>query len=353
MSFVPRVLLIVVDQLAGHWVEGVEVAEGIPPVNVWSYAKLNFTPNFRRLIEEGVFCFTWNAGVCDTPHGMKYLATGRYNAGPYWTTIGNWPYYPRTPENPGPMGLFEYAQHYAPTRIKPACFTTDHWIAPGYFYTSGYPVALSAYFPDEEMWHRFAKPYLTKRGEWNLVYIYFPVMDSVSYCPSYTSSPSNPRESKHAYMLFLDSLLGDVVSFLKEHHFWDETYLILASDHGYHAGCSTAREKGAKSPNWCSDHPPPYDCEVWDFENDRGAGRYSGCARRTFILVSGGALDNVHRGRVLREAEIIDVAPTIAEILDVPYECEGKSVLSRKSEMLELDWSLPTPRKPPRQLPGS
>jgi len=52
-------------------------------VNTWDYARLGLAPNFRRLVEEGLFCFAWNMGECDTPHGMKYLATGRYDAGPY------------------------------------------------------------------------------------------------------------------------------------------------------------------------------------------------------------------------------------------------------------------------------
>jgi len=332
-----RVLLLVIDQLPGHWAEGVEVAKGVPPVNVWDYARLGFTPNFRRLIEEGVFCFCWNMGECDTPHGMKYLATGRYDAAPYWITVEGWPYYPRTPENPGPMGLFEYAQHYAPSRVRPACFTTDHWIAPGYFYTAGYPVALSAYFPDDLMWREFVRPYLSKRTDWNLVYVYFPVMDSVSFCPSYQRHTPHPRSSKHAYMLHLDALLGEIVEFLEARRLWEETFLILASDHGYHAACSTARKLGATSPNWCCDHPPPHDCEVWDFEGDRSTGRYSGCTRRTLFLVSGGALDSKLRGKALKRAEIIDVAPTIADIIDVPYECEGTSIFQRGGEAVSLN----------------
>jgi len=328
-----RVFLLVIDQLAGHWVKGVEVDRGIPPVNVWDYAALNFTPRFRHLIENGIFCFTWNKGICDTPHGMKYLATGQYDAAPYWTSKNGWPYYPRTEKNPGPIGLFEYAQHYAPGRIKPACFTTDHWIAPGYFYTAGYPVALPASYPDEEIWIRFAKPYLKRKGEWNLVYIYFPVMDLISFCPSYQKYIPHPRSSKHAYMLFLDNLIGDIIDFLKANNFWNETYFLLVSDHGYHAACSTAYKMGAESPNWCCDHPAPYDCYIWDFKLNNSTGKYSGCTRRTLFLISGGALDEKLRGRVLKYAEIIDVAPTIADIIDIPYECQGKSIFERKGDM--------------------
>jgi len=155
--------MIVIDQLPGHWAKEVKVLDNMPPVNVWDYARLGFAKNFRFLIENGIFCFAWNKGECDTPHGMKYLATGRYNAAPYWASVNGWPYYPRTPDRPGPIGLFEYAQHHAPNRIKSASFTTDHWLVPGYFFTHGYGLALSGYFPDELMWRNFVMPFLRKR----------------------------------------------------------------------------------------------------------------------------------------------------------------------------------------------
>lgn len=339
-----RVLFIVIDQLPGHWAPGVYVRGSLPPVNVWSYARLGLAPSLKYLVENGVYCFTWNMGVCDTRHGMKYLATGRYDCEPFWTDREGWPYYPWSRDNPGPMGLFEYAQHYT-GRIKPAVFTTDHWIAPGYFYTAGYPVALSAYYPDDRMWRDFAAPYLKKRRDWNLVYIYFPLMDSVSYCPCHMDINPHPRASKHAYMLHLDDLIGEVISFLKVNRYWDETYLILASDHGYHAACTVARRKGVKTANWCCDHPPPYDCEIWDFERDEPTGRYSGGPRRTLFLLSGGALEEELRGKVLGHAEIIDVAATIADLIDVPYDCAGRSILKRRGEMISLE-AAKSPEKP-------
>ena len=342
-----KVLLIVIDQLPGHWTPGVEVVPGFPPVNVWDYVRKGFVKNFRYLVENGLFAFAWNMGICDTAHGMKYLATGRYNAEPYWTSVNGWPYYPRKKGGEGPIGLFEFAQHYAPTRIKPACFTTDHWIAPGYFYTAGYPIALSAYHPDEKTWREYAKPYLEKKKDWNLVYIYFPVMDAISYCPSYAEKTANPKETKHSYMLYLDTLIDEVIEFLKSSNVWDETYLILASDHGYHAACTVAKKKGAETPNKCMDHPPPYDCNVWDFQNNRDTGQYSGGPRRTTFIVSGGALEEKFRGKIVEYAEIIDVAPTIAEILDIPYECEGTSLFKKK--MLNLDYSREAPVKPLRK----
>jgi len=326
----PRVLLLVIDQLPGHWVEGVEVAEGMPPVNVWGYHRKGLIPNFSYLIEEGLFAFAWNRGHCETPHGMKYLATGRYDVEPIWRPRGGQPYYARRSEGSEVVGLFEFAKHHDPDRIVAATFTTDYWAAPGYFYTAADTFALSASFPDERMWREYALPYLRQRRGWNLVYIYFPVMDTVSFCPSFQEPRPHVRSSKHAYMLFLDSLIGEVIEFLQFNKLWDETYLILASDHGYHAACSTARQVGATTPNWCCDHPAPYDCEVWDFEKGGSTGRYSGCTRRVLFLLSGGALDPSLRGRTVEEAEIIDVAPTIADIMGIPYECEGRSILKRR-----------------------
>ena len=326
-----RVLFIVIDQLPGHWAKGVNVAEGMPPVNVWGYHEKGLIPNFSYLIKNGIFSFAWNRKTCDTPHGMKYLATGSYDVEPFWKSLKNQSHYER--KNSDPVGLFEFAKHYNPEGITSACFTTDNWAAPGYFFTAADTHALTSYFPDETMWREFALPYLRRKKNWNLVHVYFPTNDIVSNCPSYAFWNPHVRSSKHSYMLFLDSLLGEVVEFLKSNELWDKTYLILASDHGYHAACSAAREVGkmigVNSPNWCCDHLPPYDCEVWDYENDRSKGEYSGCARRVLSIVSGGALDESLQGKVIEESEIIDVAPTITDILEIPYKCEGKSLLEK------------------------
>lgn len=332
-----RILYLVIDQLPGHWVEGVIADEGYPPVNVWGYYKLGLIPNFSYLINNGIFVFTWNRGICDTPHGMKYLATGMYNAGPYITPKKETGvYYPRTLDNPGPVGFFEYAKHYAPEKIMAASFTTDYWIAPGYFWTAQEPIALPASYPDELIWRDFALPYLRRKiPNWNLVYIYFPVNDTVSFCPSYQKTNPHPRSSKHAYILYLDSLLAEILEYLKGNRLWEETYFIIASDHGYHAGCSTARKYGAKNANLCCDHPAPYDCEVWDFEKDCSTGIKSDCTRRTTCIISGGALESEYRGTIVKDAEIIDIIPTIAELIEIPYKCEGKSIFSYKAEKLD------------------
>ncbi|RLE88462.1 MAG: hypothetical protein DRJ49_05005, partial [Thermoprotei archaeon] len=119
---------------------------------------------------------------------------------------------------------------------------------------------------------------------------------------------------------------------LKAKKLWDETYIIVASDHGYHLGCNVARKKGARTVNLCWGHDKPFDCYVWDFEKDRPTDTYSGGTRRITFIVSGGGLEEYYRNKSGREAEIIDVMPTIADILEVPYKCEGKSIFRMKME---------------------
>lgn len=323
LSPIPRVFYVVIDQLAGHWREGVEAAPGFPPVNVWGYHKIGRIPHFSRLIEEGMFAFTWNRRECMTACGVKYLATGCYNVGPVQT--GD--YYPRTEANPGPMGVLEAAKRHYPDQHM-ATFTTAYWINPGYFYVPDISHGMPGGFPDDRMWGEFARPYFKRRRDWRLAHVYITTMDMVSLCPSYTpEEPSDCRKTKDAYVRHLDQILKEMIELLSEDGGWERTLIVIASDHGYHAGCNVAKAKGAKSANFCADHPPPYDCHVWDFEKDRATDLRSDCARRTTCIVSGGALPRELRGTVVPEAEIIDVAPTVADALDVPFPCEGKSLL--------------------------
>jgi len=323
-----RVFLLVIDQLAGHWVEGVKVYENFPPANIAGYHQLGLIPNFSALIRDGLWIKSaWNRAECETPHGMKYLASGCYNRGNYWITNykGRGNYY----QEAGDQSLFEVAKNFYKERIKVAVFTTDYWIAKGYFYVDQDMHALSGSYPDELMWRDFALPWLKRNPDWDLVHMYFPVNDAVSFCPSYSPRNPHPKSSKHAYLLYLDQLVGEIAEFLKYKQYWEETYLIIASDHGYHLGCSTAHQVGATTINLCCDHPAPHDCVIWDFSKNERTSTYSGCSRRIAFIVSGGALNGGKRGKVIEEAEIIDVAPTIADILQLDYSCEGKSVLRR------------------------
>jgi len=40
--------------------------------------------------------------------------------------------------------------------------------------------------------------------------------------------------------------MGDIVDFLKIKGFWDDTFLILASDRGYHVACIVAHKMGLR-----------------------------------------------------------------------------------------------------------
>ena len=323
-----RVLYLIVDQLAGHWEESVKIEEtNYPPVNVKGYHELGLIPNFSYLIKNGLWVRRpWNRGKCDTSHGMKYLATGSYSDEGCYKQGKPW--YLKVKE-----GFFEFAKRYYKEKIEIGVFSNSPWLARGYFYT---PVSMhglvSGHYSDETILKDHAFPWMEEVvPNWNLVHIYFPNMDSISNCPSY-GKDSDPYSSKHSYMLFLDKLIGDIIRFLKERDLWDETYLVLASDHGYHLGCSVAAGMGVKTNNWCCDHPPPWDCEVWDFEKGKSTGIYSGGPRRITFILSGGALDKIYRGETIEEAEIIDVVPTIAQLLGIPYKCEGNSILNyRKS----------------------
>ena len=169
------------------------------------------------------------------------------------------------------------------------------------------------------------------RDKWNLAHIYISGMDAITRCPSYPEGPCARDGSKHTYMLFLDGVLQEIIQFLKTNGWWEETYIVIASDHGYHLGCTASAAMGVKTNNWCCDHPEPWDCEVWDFEQGKSTGIASNGCKRTTSILSGPALAEEYRGKTIEEAEIIDVIPTIAEFLDVPYECQGKSTLSRVS----------------------
>ena len=76
-----------------------------------------------------------------------------------------------------------------------------------------------------------------------------PVFDRISYCPSYDPSLTDLGDTKHDYLLHLDRLLGRLVKALHESGAWSETVLVLASDHGYHLGCSACRAVGDSTPN--------------------------------------------------------------------------------------------------------
>jgi len=332
-----RVFYLIIDQLAGHWEESVKIeGTSLPPVNVKGYHEMGLIPNLSYLIENGLWVRRpWNRGDCNTRSGMRYLATGRY-APPlygkdYWDSRNAY-----TSEDL--EGFFEYAKMYLGGEFR--CLVFSSWFQRGYFYTPDMIVnpyserridlGNTLLWPDLKLWRNFIRPYLDDFPDFNLVHVYFPTFDFVCGCPSYLKENFHPLSSKHAYMLFLDELIGEIIGYLQAKKLWDETYFVIASDHGYHLGCTVAKQMGAKTNNWCCGHQPPWDCEVWDFQNDRSTGIYSGGPRRITFILSGGGLEEEYRGKFIEEAEIIDVIPTIAHILDIPYKCEGRSILKLK-----------------------
>jgi len=335
-----RVIFLVIDQLPGHWAEGVYVdpEKKIPPVNVKGYHERGLIPNFSYLIENGLWVLrAWNRGICVTRGGMRYLAVGSYAR-----LLYNKEYWKHSEDysEEEKMGFFEYAKDYYKGELK--CATIGGWYERGYFYVpdtivsphcTKIPIHNTVEWSDLILWRDFVKPYMDYNPDFNLMFVYFPTFDVLNLCPSYLEGEgTNPFTSKHLYMLFLDSIIGEMIEYLKARKLWDETYIIIASDHGYHLGCNVAREEGARTINLCCGHGEPFDCYVWDFKEDRPTGVYSGGTRRITFIVSGGGLEEYYRGKIVREAEIIDVVPTIADILEVPYKCEGKSIFKMKME---------------------
>jgi len=76
----PRILALMIDQLAGHWVEGVKIqATGFPPPNVEDYHRLGLIPNLSDCIRNGLWVrHTWNRGVCVTAYVSRYITSGTY-----------------------------------------------------------------------------------------------------------------------------------------------------------------------------------------------------------------------------------------------------------------------------------
>ena len=339
-----RVLCLLIDQLTGHWEESVTIrGTDLPPVNLDGYHRLGLIPHFSHLIENGLWVKKpWNRGGCATQYGMRYLATGSYKSDIYFENDGWRPC------------CYEKELTSFTEAISRNCKDSGRSFVSGVFgslrWTDDF-LSDSCYiqYPpdgcnDETMLTEHAIPWLGKTRDWNLAIVYFPQMDAIGDAgwegeenawvfnpalapPDFVEPRENRIRSKHDYLMVLDALAGELITFLKREDFWEETYIIVTSDHGAHLGCSVAAELGAKTDNLWIGHPSPYDCEVWDFEDDKSAGIYSGGPRRVSFIVSGGGLDEQLKGTFVEEAEIIDVAPTIADIFGVTFECEGKSIL--------------------------
>jgi hypothetical protein len=130
-----RVVLLVIDQLAGHWAEGASLAAstGLPAPNVKDYHERHLIPNISACIENGYWTtHPMNQAKCMTPYGLRYLASGRYDSDQVmlerdWFAI---PYADGQYHT-----ITEWIDLHRPD-LKVATFGSGNWVAPGYFYTN-------------------------------------------------------------------------------------------------------------------------------------------------------------------------------------------------------------------------
>ncbi len=111
------------------------------------------------------------------------------------------------------------------------------------------------------------------------------------------------RQSIHAYLAcvsYVDAQIGRIVTALKEHGLYDDTILVVWSDHGYQLGEHNAWAKGVN----------------WEISN-----------RLPLLVRVPGKGKSGQRVKAL--VELLDVYPTLCEAtgLPIPEHCEGKSLL--------------------------
>ena len=392
----PRVLAVMMDQLAGHWADGVTIqSTGFPPPNVEAYHQLGLIPNISSCIREGLSVRRpWNRGICSTIQVSRYVVYGVYShkGGEHivravksehptlkTAAFSNWAwdhaqYYAHPNYHIGAKHFdFNFSTH---TRIKDELSAKLPHLS-GEALKKAYAVEIltpyelkclkrseltgetldleKAYLverrrraeekrsdpiSDRDLLHQHVVPWMRENRDWGMIYMHWVDHDQTT-APAFVENPAAPFDDKHHHLTdYVDKNVGDLVQFLKKEDFWEDTYLILFSDHGYHLNCTVpdAQEMGR---DFCANHMFPHDCFVWDYEKGKTAKIYSGGCRRIFMTVSGGALSPALRGRQIEkgeiidhlydpvEADIIDIPATIADIYGVPYGGEGTSVFSR------------------------
>ena len=324
-----RSLLLIMDMVSGHAQDGIRVpATGLCAPNVDGYVQAGLLPTFRELRDQGVFVRSWNRGTCNTPHGMRYLASGSYRAkaspkvDPYWGF-----------DEIAPIPTILSACKKSHPAGKVAAFGSDAWMQTGWWKAQDCTMGWGSYYSDFiTMQHAFS--WMLANPEWKMVLLYLAQYDKTGNCPVFKDGAAYTQDKHHSIQM-LDRYLWSVMHFLREKEWWRDTYLFVGSDHGCHVTCSVAVEEGRKRgiaekdlANYCSNHQDPYDCYVWDFEKNRATARRADDCRRTLFMVGGGALPDRHRGTVVPEAEIIDFAPTVAHCLDIELATDGKPVLA-------------------------
>lgn len=323
-----RVMLVLVDQLAGHWVEDVLVkSTGLPPPNVEEYHIQGLIPHISELIEEGVWVrHPYNMGECWTGPGQQYIVMGSYKSKKDSHHIAQ--FLKRYDPSSKTAFFEEWTSKYVRGDLFDYSADTDNGLVPNGTL-------------DDELLENFVMPWMKKNEGWSFLFVH---LDDHDYGPSptpvFVPDPVFPTEDKHHHLVdHVDPNIGRITDFLKKEGLWDETFVIICSDHAYHLGCdiesdnflgiTRSRYGPALSTNYCWGHPEPYDCHVWDFKTGKPSEKLSQCCRRVTFILSGGALDEKFRGKQIEKAEIIDIAPTIADIFSLQHPSEGESILKK------------------------
>lgn len=322
-----RCVILILDMVAGHWDETLTVpATGLQYPNVLGYVKAGKLPVFKQCMEDGAYVKCWNMGTCNTPHGLKYLASGSYNTrsvsgDPNWTME---------------VGLDQETILSACKRTYPdgkvGAFGSDAWMQSGWWKARDCTMGWGAYYSDF-LTSQYCFNWMLSNPDWKMTLLYLAQYDKTGNCPIYLKDAPYTSD-KHHSMLMLDRLLWQVRTFLEERGWWEETYLFVASDHGCHVGCEITVEEGrargipeAALANYCSNHQGPFDCHVWDFKTMKPTEKRLDCARRTLFMVTGGALEKQHRGTVIERGEIIDFPVTIATAMGIDFKADGRNLL--------------------------
>lgn len=323
-----RNFILIFDMLAGHWLENIIVpATKLPPPNVIGYAKRGLLPTFLECIEQGVFVHAWNNGICNTPYGQKYLASGTYRAK---SISGNSPYLIMT-EGAERDTIITACQKKHPEG-KTASFGSDEWVQTGWWKARDCTMGFGGYYSDFLTMQSCFK-WMSENPEWKMVLLYLPQYDLTGNCPVYKKNVSYTQD-KHHSLLQLDRYLWMVKTFLTENGWWEKTCLSIASDHGCHYGCNVSVKEGRERKvaekdldNYCSNHQEPHNCFLWDFEKNRKTSRKLDCCRRITFILSGGLVKK-YRGKIISNAEIIDFAPTLAYVLNLNMQADGKNLFA-------------------------
>ncbi|HBE03197.1 MAG: hypothetical protein A2096_05015 [Spirochaetes bacterium GWF1_41_5] len=323
-----RCLILILDMVAGHWDADITTPlTGLEPPNILGYVNAGKLPVFKECMEKGIFVNSWNMGICNTPHGQKYLASGTYKTksepggNPYWKMINGL-------DSPTILSSCKLAYPQG----KVAAFGSDAWMQSGWWKAPDCTMGWGSYFSDF-LTSQHAFNWMQANPDWKMTLLYLAQYDKTGNCPLFKKDAAYTND-KHHSLLQLDKYLWQIKLFLEEMNWWDETWLFIGSDHGCHYGCDVAVAEGRKRgipeqdlSNYCANHQEPYDCFSWDFKKNQSSGKRLDCARRTLFIISGGALDKTLHGQKISRGEIIDFAPTIASAMGIDFKADGKSLL--------------------------